>query len=109
MNLDFNALLTIAQDAGFSGHDAVVAAAIALAESSGNPSCVGDLSITPGGSIGLWQINVRWHPEVDASRLTDPQYNCQCAFKIYQARGFSPWSTYKSGAYIEYLPTTEVA
>lgn len=105
--LSFSDLQGYAANAGFSGDDLNTACAIALAESSGNPSAVGDLNITPGGSIGLWQINLKAHPEYNANELTDPQTNANAAFAVYSAAGgFSPWSTYNSGAYQSYLPAS---
>jgi Lysozyme like domain len=100
----------VASAAGFKGNDLDVACAVAMAESSGDPNCVGDLAITPGGSIGLWQINLRWHPEFDASMLTSPMYNAECAFRIYSVmkNSFQPWSTFKSGAYKKYMPQLSV-
>jgi len=105
--LSFSDLQTYASTAGFSGDDLNTACAIALAESSGNASAVGDLNITPGGSIGLWQINLKAHPEYTANELTDPQTNANAAYAVYSsAGGFSPWSTYNSGAYQAYLPSS---
>ena len=106
--LSFSDLSTYASNAGFSGDDLNTACAIALAESSGRPAAVGDLDITPGGSIGLWQINLKAHPEYTANELTDPQTNANAAFAVYQSAGnsFSPWSTYNSGAYQAFLPAS---
>ena len=99
--LNFAELQALASNAGFS--DPSTAAAIALAESSGNPNAVGDLNIT-GGSVGLWQINLKAHPEYTAAQLTDPQTNANAAFAVFQAAGgFSPWTTYNTGAYQAYL------
>jgi Lysozyme like domain len=94
-----------AETAGWTDSDLQVAVAIALAESGGDPNAVGDLNITPGGSIGLWQINLQAHPEYDAQSLTDPQTNANAAYAIYQAAGntFSPWSTYTGGQYAKYI------
>src|SRR6266478_8296023 len=91
----------VASSAGFQDDDLLTAIAIAFAESSGDPKVVGDLGITAGGSVGLWQINLHFHPEFAGQDLTDPQTNANAAFSIYQAAGdsFSPWSTYKNGAY----------
>ena len=87
----------VASQAGFSGLDLVTAVAVAYAESSGNPQAVGD----NGNSIGLWQINLPNHPEYQGVDLTDPQTNANAAFAIYSAAGnsFSPWTTFKTGAY----------
>jgi hypothetical protein len=104
-------LATYAANAGFSGDDLNVAVAVALAESSGNPNAVGDLAITPGGSVGLWQVNLKFHPEYTEAELKDPQTNANAAYAIYQNAGnsFTPWSTYKSGAYLAYLPPSDQA
>src|SRR5579871_849779 len=84
--------------AGFSGADLVTAVAIALAESSGTPGAVN--TADPGGSYGLWQINLAAHPEyagaVQSGQIFDPAFNAAAAFAVYQAAGasFRPWSTY---------------
>lgn len=94
-------IATVAQNAGFT--DVVTAVSIALAESSGDPQAVGD----NGTSYGLWQIHFTVHPEVlqgaDPSTLFDPQNNANAAFKVYQEQGWSAWTTYKTGAYQEYI------
>ena len=79
--------------------------AIALAESSGDPAIVGDLEITRGGSIGLWQINLYWHPEYSKELLLNPEANAAAAYAIYANadHSFSPWSTYASGSYRRFL------
>jgi Lysozyme like domain len=85
--------------AGFSGADLATAVAIALAESSGDPS-----AINPEGSYGLWQIYLPMHPEFAGVNLLDPQANAAAAFSVYsKAHGFGPWSTFNSGAYAKYL------
>jgi hypothetical protein len=96
-----------AANAGFSGSALSIATAIALAESSGNPLVVGDSNITPGGSVGLWQINLAAHPEYSAADLLDPQANANAAFQVYQNAGnqFTPWTTFKTGQYSPYLPS----
>jgi hypothetical protein len=103
MTLTKTQILVLAATAGFTGPDQNTAAAIALAESSGNPAVIGD--ITLGDSIGLWQINLRWHPEYTEAMLLDPQTNANAAYLIYKEadHSFTPWSTFKSGAYKAYL------
>lgn len=90
-----------ARKAGFSGTDLSIAVAIAYAESSGDPNALGD----NGNSLGLWQINLPAHPEYSGANLYDPQTNADAAFAIYQQAGnsFSPWTTFKTGAYAQYL------
>jgi hypothetical protein len=101
--LPAGAIATYAANAGFSGADLDTAVAIALAESSGNPSSVGDRLI--GGSVGLWQIYLPMHPEFAGWDLTDPQTNANAAYSVYRAAGnsFTPWTTFKTGAYRAYL------
>jgi Lysozyme like domain len=91
----------VARKAGFTEPDLSIAVAIALAESSGNPEAVGD----NGDSIGLWQIDTRFHPEYANVDLTDPQTNANAAFAIYQQAGnsFTPWTTFNTGAYQQYM------
>ncbi len=95
-------LQQLAVNAGFSRDDLATAVAIALAESGGNPNAIGD----NGTSYGLWQIHWSAHPEFDKARLFDPQYNANAAHDIYSRRGgFSDWTTYKTGAYAQFLPS----
>jgi hypothetical protein len=104
------ALRALALTAGFP--DPALAAAVAMAESSGNSCARGDPQTAPdcnnlGGpstSFGLWQIHVPDHPEVDASRLFDPNYNAAAAFEISaQGTNWSPWTTFTSGRYLLFL------
>lgn len=110
-NLSASQIAQYAANAGFSGDDLATAVAIALAESSGNPTANGDTALTPGGSVGLWQINIAAHPEFEGWNLTDPQTNADAAYAVYQAAGynFRPWSTYKSGAFAQYLSDAQGA
>jgi Lysozyme like domain len=115
--LSFTQLVTLAQNAGFSGSDALIAAAIALAESGGDPAATGDWTLngkivpknTPGAyatSYGLWQIHWTVHPEFDQRQLFDPQYNANAAFLLWQRRGdFTDWTTYTNDKYLAYLPS----
>jgi len=108
MKLSFDEILQLATNAGF-GCDGQTAAAIALAESGGDPDAYNpetQANAPEGeGSYGLWQIYHNKHKEFTPDQLRDPQTNANEAFKIYNdAGGFSPWSTFKSGAYQEFLP-----
>jgi hypothetical protein len=100
-------LVMLAENAGFQGDDANTAAAIALAESGGNPRAYNpekQAGNPPGfGSYGLWQINLRAHPQYTASNLYDPSFNATAAFEVYTAQGWNAWSTYQSGAYTNFL------
>lgn len=112
--LSISDLKTLAANIGF-GSDASVAAAIAMAESSGDPNAIGDVDVpVPGAqSYGLWQINSYYHPEFgpDFSSLFNPQINANAAYLVYKAAGFSfsPWSAFKNGAYTAYLSGAQSA
>lgn len=85
--------------AGGSSVTAPLAAAIAMAESSGNASAVNHDS---NGTVdrGLWQIS-----SVHGAQSTfDPLANAQAAVNISgNGTNFDPWTTYKTGAYKQYL------
>ena|ERR1700691_4065073 len=108
MGLSPSQIAQYAANAGFSGTALQNAVAIALAESGGNPSIIGDTNVTPGGSVGLWQINLAAHPEYSAADLLDPQANADAAFAVYQQSGgqFTPWTTFNTGAFAPFLPAT---
>jgi hypothetical protein len=97
--------------AGGSPSSAPTAAAIALAESGGRPDALNDNPATGDYSVGLWQINYYGPLRSGRTRafgppeaLTDPLKNAQAAVALSSAgASFSPWSTYKSGAYISHL------
>src|SRR5258708_6702432 len=103
---------SLAANAGFTGSDVNVAAAIAMAESSppGNPNSYNPETAAKGGtpqgkgSYGLWQIYLRDHPEFAGWNLYDPQTNANASYRVFQTAGsFSPWTTFRSGAYMAYL------
>lgn len=81
--------------AGGPSKEAPLAAAIALAESSGNPNAEGH---NTNGTIdrGLWQIN----SVHGALSTTNIAANAKAAVQIYKAKGntFTDWVTYNTGA-----------
>ena len=95
-------LRELAVRTGFPDPD--TAAAVAMAESGGNPSVRGDPQF--GGSVGLWQINLPAHPEFDAKRLVEPDYNAHAALAISRnGTDWKPWTTFRNGAYLKYMPS----
>jgi hypothetical protein len=102
-------LQSLAASVGFP--DPALAAAIAMAESGGNPCAQGDPNIGSGGyscttpngtstSFGLWQVNTPANPRYDASSLLGATYNAQAAYAISrQGTNWNPWTTYRTGAY----------
>jgi hypothetical protein len=80
------------EEGGGSPGEAVMAASIAMAESSGQQYATGGV-----GERGYWQIN----PNHGALSTYDPLGNAKAAV-ILSADGtnWTPWTTYTSGAYI---------
>jgi hypothetical protein len=98
--------------AGGDASKAATAAAIALAESSGNPTALNNNPATGDYSVGPWQINyfgsllgprTRSYGS-PASLLASPLADARAAVSIsHNGQDFSPWTTYTSGAYGLYL------
>jgi Lysozyme like domain len=105
----FTSLANLAAQAGFPSSQISVAAAVALAESNGDPNAYNPETAAGNaagqGSYGLWQINLAAHPEFSSWNLFDPQANANAAYRVWQKAGglFSPWTTFRSGAYQAFL------
>lgn len=106
-------IYTLARQAGLSANSAVVATAVALAESGGRTDAVGDVQLengTWGPSVGLWQIRSLKAQNGtggtrDASRLADPAFNAKSMAEI--SKGgiyFKPWTTFTNGSYKSQYP-----
>jgi hypothetical protein len=91
--------------AGGNAAFAPIAAAIAMAESAGNPNATNH---NTNGSVdrGLWQIN-----SVHGAQSTlDPLANARAAVAISQnGKSWSPWTTYTTGAYKKFLSSAQTA
>lgn len=102
----------LARGAGLDPPSAVVATAIAGAESGYRTDAIGDTALqndTWGPSVGLWQIRSlnaqhgTGQPR-DATRLTDPAFNAASMASISGAgKNFKAWSTFNSGAFQKYM------
>lgn len=108
---------TFALQVGFTGQNAVIAVAIAHAESGFNTDAIGDQNLTEPGeeSVGLWQINYRPSRDLKGG-IRDPQanlspgHNAIAAFLISrQGTTFTPWSTYVNHAYGQYMDEARIA
>lgn len=103
----------IAKQAGFRGKGLETIVAIVQAESGGNARAHNGNRDTGDNSYGLAQINMlgAMGPErrkqyglSSNADLFDPLTNLKVAFKMSGGgRNFSPWSTYKSGAYQQFV------
>jgi Lysozyme like domain len=97
-------------NAGGPAAVAPVAAAIAEAESGGNPlAAYPGTTVAPGAgsntdATGLWQI-LGVPAGFTTAQLTDPAANAQMAVAKYKGAGnaFTPWVTYTNGAYTAFL------
>jgi hypothetical protein len=112
-SLPVSNLGSLARSAGFPAEQAVIMAAIAMAESSGRARAHNNNRSTGDDSYGLWQINMidRLGPERrrqlgigSNDALFDPATNARAARQVYLSQGFGAWSVYKNGAYRQYLP-----
>jgi len=83
---------------------APVAAAIAEAESGGNAAATNPTDNNgTQTSWGLWQVSNGTHAQ-PVPNILDPNVNAaQAVAKYNGANGWSPWGTYDSGAYRQYL------
>ena len=101
---------------GGSPDTADVAAAVAQAESGGcQYALAGPVDIRPvracrwritngENSCGFWQINLRAHPQYSAPSIFAQDVNASAAVAISSdGTDWTPWSTYTSGAYTQYL------
>jgi hypothetical protein len=96
--------------AGFTGPDLDVAVAVAGAESGWQPT-VTHRNRNGTTDHGMWQIN-SVHADVLASgNWRDPYANARMARTVWQRAGgsWTPWTTYRSGAYRGYLPSAAAA
>lgn len=111
MALSYAQLMGLWINAGGSAGSAPVAAAIALAESGGNPTSHNPRP--PDDSYGLWQINMlgsmgparrQQYGLKSNTDLYDPATNARVAV-IMSNKGanFRPWSTFTSGAYRKFV------
>lgn len=114
--MDKGEIYGLARAVGLSESKAKVAAAIAMAESGGNPKSHNTDSSTGDNSYGLWQINMlgTLGPARRAQfglksndDLFDPEVNARVMSEMSkQGQDFSPWSTYKRGNYKAYMDFT---
>lgn len=104
MTLSQSDLYTLAKKAGLPDSSAKVAAAIAMAESGGDPNVHNTNKSTGDDSYGLWQINMlgdmgpkrrKQFGILADGQLIDPTENAKAMASLsQQGRDFSPWTTY---------------
>jgi hypothetical protein len=118
MKLTPRTLVHLARSAGLGLDDARLAAAVAMAESGGDPRAHNP--VPPDDSFGLWQINMLDRPGLmmgtarrkawgltDNAQLYDPATNARAMAGILAGQGWRKgWTTYVSGAYLRHMPDT---
>lgn len=113
--------------AGTTDSEAVVAVAIALAESGGDTEAISrttaaltsDPNSVGNRDHGLFQLSGRWqYPKIQANKgnWRDPVVNTAIAYDIFKGagRGFKPWSTFTKNAkgvapFEQFLPDARLA
>lgn len=100
---------------GFKGTALNTAEAVARAESGGNAAAHNDTPATGDNSYGLFQINMlgamgpsrlKAYGLASNNDLLDPTTNAKVAYAMSGGgTNWSPWSTFKNGAYRKFLGT----
>lgn len=111
-------IASLALQSGCDPAAATIATAVAMAESAGSPSAQGDIGLMTSvwdWSAGLWQIRgLRTERGTggirDSVANQDVNHNAAAMFAISQAcTDWTPWSTYNSGAYLQFMSLAEQA
>jgi len=94
MRLTAAQIAYLAREVGWRGDDLVVAVALALTDSAGDPGAWTERG-GPGGwdMRGLWQLDTRAYPTLSARDLFDPRTNAQAAYALWKRHGgFAGWA-----------------
>jgi hypothetical protein len=111
-------IATLALQQGCQPESAIIATAVAMAESGGSPSAQGDIALMDNvwdWSAGLWQIR-GLKSQRNTGQLRDSIANQQAAKNAVAMYAISsgcsswgPWSTYNNGAYQRFLSLAQQA
>lgn len=108
--LSVTQMYALARGAGLPAADAVIAAAIGMAESSGRATAT---SPNPDGgmNVGVWQLDTQGVGDgYTVAQLQDPATNAKVMAKgSDKGTNWGPWATYGSGAYTAYLTQAKAA
>lgn len=103
---------------GLNYEQAIIATAIAWAESQLKPDAIGDVDLENekwGPSVGLWQVrslraDTGTGKERDIERLGDPSFNARSMVAISNAgTNWKPWSVYTNGRYLKHIDAVRAA
>jgi hypothetical protein len=106
MKLTKEIVKALAAGVGFKGESLNIIVAIVGAESAFDTDATNQNSDkTKSWDRGLVQINQRWHPEVSTKEAFCPYCSLVAAWIISKhGTDFTPWSTFKNGAYKRWMP-----
>lgn len=114
----YGQVYALARSTGLSPDQAVIATAIAAAESGLNPDAVGDTGLMTavwGPSVGLWQVRTLKSDtgtgrNRDINLVKAPAGNARAMYEISSGgRNWGPWSTWGSGSYRKFLAQAKAA
>lgn len=103
---------------GLTHEQAIIATAIAWAESGLRPDAVGDVDLEDskwGPSVGLYQIrslraDTGTGKERDVERLGDPSFNSRSMVAVStDGTNWSPWTMYRNGRYLDHIDAVRAA
>jgi Lysozyme like domain len=96
--------------AGLKGNAITIASSIAMAESGGDTNIINPgTALVPEYSVGLWQINLRAHPQYTVASMQNPTQNAAAMFSISGGgKNWNPWSTYTNGSYMQFMGNQNV-
>lgn len=104
-------IYSLAMSVGVPSQNALIASAVAMAESGGNAQ-----ALNPGSSsdyeysVGLWQINLLAHPQYTVTQMYDPTQNAKAMSVISNGGTYwGAWGAYNNGSYRKYMNTTITA
>lgn len=105
------AIAQLAQRAGWRGRHITLATAVALAESSGNPSAT-NANTNGSTDYGLWQVNdVHRSSGFNPARGLEPLYNARQAHAVWERAdgSWTPWVTFNEGLHLRFMPAARRA
>ena len=97
---------------GLSKEQAILMAAVGMAESTGNSGVRNTNPNTGDDSYGLWQINMignlgpdrlRRYGLTSAEDLKDPETNARVMASMFKTDGITAWGAYKDKRYLQYM------
>lgn len=103
-------MYALARNAGLGAPNAIVAAAIGMAESSGRTAVT---SSNPDGgvNVGVWQLDTRGGGAgYTVTQLQNPAVNAKAMAKASSnGTNWNSWATYASGAFQQYMSQADAA